>query len=148
MDEPKERLTIAKAESLVRDEAFEVSGYVLLNSETGARRIVELGAVRALENDQMWKLMHPPQSHLITVPANYTPGEPERVVALEPCPFCGAGEFFFRALGRMWTGQRLSDPVSIELIHHCPKIEGQPTRAIVRAGRDVQGAVDMWNLRS
>jgi hypothetical protein len=144
--EPTERLTIVKAESLIRESAFEVSGYVLLDPKTGNRAIVEMAAVRHLTNNEMWALMHP--VHDVYDASPHPIMWREKLYFLHKCPFCGAGEFHVRELGRMWTGQRMSEPVSIEIIHHCTKIEGQPLRAIVRAGRDMQAAVDMWNLRA
>lgn len=67
---------------------------------------------------------------------------------LLPCPFCGAGETIIVENGRMWTGQRYSDPVSVEVRHWCPAVEGQPGRMIARVGRDEASAIAAWNTRA
>jgi len=43
---------------------------------------------------------------------------------LKPCPFCGAGETGIVENGRMWTGMRYGDPVSVSVRHFCPPTPG------------------------
>ncbi len=53
------RLTHNKTKALVND-GYKVSGFVLTKTDlTSERKIVELGAVRSLSNNEMWELMHP-----------------------------------------------------------------------------------------
>ena len=70
--------------------------------------------------------------------------EPE----LLPCPFCGAGITSVRENGKVWNGQRYSEPSSVSIWHHCEPIAGQPNRGIERVGRDLASAVAAWNMRS
>ena len=68
---------------------------------------------------------------------------------LKPCPFCGAGTTGIVENGRMWTGQRYSEPVSVSVRHHCPPTPGQPAnRMIERVGRDEASARAAWNHRA
>lgn len=67
---------------------------------------------------------------------------------LLPCPFCGAGTTLFKENGRMWTGQRKSDPVSVSVHHWCEPVAGQPSRMIERIGRDEASAIAAWNTRA
>jgi hypothetical protein len=66
---------------------------------------------------------------------------------LLPCPFCGGEEVRFRGNGAIWNGMGYSEPVSISIIHHCLLIEGQPSRAIERVGKDRDSAIAAWNMR-
>lgn len=66
---------------------------------------------------------------------------------LEPCPFCGAGTFDIKE-NRSWQGMKWSDPISVEVRHWCPKVDGQPSpRMIAMVGRDRPSAVASWNRR-
>jgi hypothetical protein len=67
---------------------------------------------------------------------------------LKPCPWCGAGKTDIHPNGRMWTGQRLSEPTSVSIRHWCDDVPGQPHRMIERVGRDEAGAVEAWNRRA
>lgn len=67
---------------------------------------------------------------------------------LKPCPFCGAGNTEIRQNGRIWTGMKFSDPVSVSVRHWCAEVHGQPTRMIERAGRDEESAIAAWNTRA
>jgi len=67
---------------------------------------------------------------------------------LLPCPFCGAGETTIFENGKMWLGMKFSEPSSVSVRHHCPQIDGQPSRMIERVGRDHQSAVAAWNTRA
>lgn len=68
--------------------------------------------------------------------------------ALLPCPFCGAGTFEMHESSRVWTGQRYSEPVSIEVRHWCVPIAGHlMPRMLAFVGRDEQSAVVAWNRR-
>lgn len=73
------------------------------------------------------------------------------LVLLKPCPFCGAGETVFQDNGRVWTGMRYSDPVSVSVRHWCTGENGQPeapSRMIERVGRDRLSAIAAWNRRA
>lgn len=68
---------------------------------------------------------------------------------LKPCPWCGAGQTQVRENGRMWTGQRHSEPTSVSVVHWCgPEVVGQPSRMIERVGRDSASAIAAWNTRA
>lgn len=67
---------------------------------------------------------------------------------IKPCPFCGGEELLFEENGKMWTGSRYSEPVSVSIRHWCPVEEGQPNRMIERIGRDLDSAVAAWNRRA
>lgn len=74
---------------------------------------------------------------------------PERdELRLLPCPFCGAGQTLFQDNGRMWTGVKLSEPVSVSVRHWCDDEPGQPNRMIERIGRDRESAIAAWNKRA
>ena len=66
---------------------------------------------------------------------------------LLPCPFCGGGEFEIMENGKIWTGQKFTEPISVSVRHWCEKIEGQPSRMLERVGRDTDGAIAAWNTR-
>ena len=66
---------------------------------------------------------------------------------LKACPFCGAGETRLQENGKMWTGMRYSEPVSVSVLHYCTPVAGQPSRAIERIGRDEASAIEAWNRR-
>jgi hypothetical protein len=131
-------MTLKKVASLTYHDNMEESGTVMTRND-GQRAIVERGAVRWLTNDEMWSLMHPRQHETI----NYN-GKSYSVV---PCPFCAAGVFSVRPLGRIWMGMRYSEPTSFEIMHHCDPVMGQPSRPVIRVGRDLQSAIDAWNQR-
>lgn len=67
---------------------------------------------------------------------------------LKPCPFCGAGSTQVIENGRMWTGVKWGEPVSVSIRHHCERVPGQPSRGIERIGRDLQSAAEAWNRRA
>lgn len=67
---------------------------------------------------------------------------------LAPCHFCGGGNTVIREHGRIWLGQKYSEPSSVSVLHHCKPIPGQPSRPIERLGRDRQSAIDAWNMRA
>jgi hypothetical protein len=140
-----DKMTRKKVESLTKSGNIEISGNVLCRTD-GQRAIVEMGAVRWLTNEEMWALMHPLQDLL---PA----AQPESVIhegesyLLKPCPFCASGVTNIRPLGRIWMGMKYSEPSSVEITHHCDPVAGQPSRAVVRVGRDIQSAIDAWNTR-
>lgn len=67
---------------------------------------------------------------------------------LLPCPFCGAGTFDIRENGKIWMGQKYSEPASVSVFHWCEPVEGQPSRAIERVGRDRASALEAWNRRA
>ncbi len=54
------RMTVEKAADICTREGYEVTGFVLSNTQ-GPRCVVEMSAVRWLDLDEMWKLMHPEQ---------------------------------------------------------------------------------------
>jgi len=67
---------------------------------------------------------------------------------LLPCPFCGGTETQIKENGKMWTGMKYSEPVSVSILHWCSPIEGQPSRVIERIGKNEASAIAAWNLRS
>ncbi|NOV22892.1 hypothetical protein E5S69_04990 [Cupriavidus necator] len=67
---------------------------------------------------------------------------------LLPCPFCGAGETVLHVNKGTWNGQGYGEPVSIEIRHWCPQEPGQPSRPILRIGRDEASAIAAWNRRA
>lgn len=67
---------------------------------------------------------------------------------LKPCPFCGAGTTTIKENGKMWTGMRYSEPVSVSVQHWCEPEPGQPSRMLERIGRDKASAVTAWNTRA
>lgn len=132
-------LTKRKVEDLTKSGNLEISGNVLVRSD-GQRAIVEMGAVRWLTNDEMWKLMHPTDIKFAVECEGRTFG-------LEPCPWCTAGEFSVRPIGRIWNGMKYGPASSYEIIHHCEPTPGQPSRPVIRVGRDLESAVAAWNKR-
>lgn len=132
------KMTRNKVEILLDSKNFEISGQVLTRND-GQRAIVELGAVRWLTNDEMWSLMHPSQKQKVS--------HEGKDYFLEPCPFCAAGMTSIRPLGRVWMGMKYSEPSSIEIMHHCDPVAGQPSRPVIRVGRDIESAVQAWNSR-
>jgi len=133
-------LTKRKIASLTENGEMMQSGAVLVNTNTGQRAIVEMGAVRWMTNDEFYSLMHPKGMMDAVEYAG-------RTFALTPCPWCRAGTFQIRSLGRIWNGTKYGPPSSYEVIHHCEPTEGQPSRAIIRVGRDLESAVYAWNTR-
>lgn len=67
---------------------------------------------------------------------------------LDPCPFCGAGETHIHPNKGVWTGMGFSETISVEVRHWCPPEPGQPSRGIVRIGRDEVSAIAAWNRRA
>ena len=140
-----DKMTRKKVESLIEAGNLEISGNVLIRQD-GLRAIVEMGAVRWLNGEEMWELMHPMSPVQSMQPVEFVIHDGESYF-LEKCPFCAGGVTSIRPLGRIWTGMRYSEPSSVEIQHHCDPVAGQPTRPVVRVGRDVQSAVDAWNTR-
>ena len=66
---------------------------------------------------------------------------------LLPCPFCGGGKFEIMENGKVWTGQKFSEPISVSVRHWCETDYGQPFRMLERVGRDTDGAIAAWNMR-
>ena len=60
---PAAKLTAQKAETVLH-RGFELTGFVLCNPRTGERCIVEMSAVRWLDKDSAWWLMHESPSKL------------------------------------------------------------------------------------
>jgi hypothetical protein len=48
----------------------------------------------------------------------------------------------------IWAGRGYGEPVSIEIRHLCPPIDGHPSRMITRIGRDEASAIAAWNTRA
>lgn len=71
--------------------------------------------------------------------------------ALLPCPFCGFYPHEIRANGGTWNGgmRPPQPPVSYDVIHFCPRTEGQPSpRVIQRCGKTEADAIAAWNARA
>ena len=68
--------------------------------------------------------------------------------ALEPCPFCGAGETHIKENGKVWLGMRFSEPASVSVLHFCEPVPSQPSRSLERVGRDLESAIAAWNRRA
>jgi hypothetical protein len=66
---------------------------------------------------------------------------------LLPCPFCGSGVTEIVENGRVWTGNKYSEPTSVSVNHYCHNIPGQLSRRIERVGRDKESAIRAWNMR-
>lgn len=66
---------------------------------------------------------------------------------LLPCPFCGGGETQIHDNGRVWTGMKWGDPISVSIRHWCEEPAG-PNRMLERVGRDLEQAIERWNMRS
>ena len=64
------------------------------------------------------------------------------------CPFCGDGVTEIAENGKIWTGMKYSEPISVSVLHWCKPIEGQPSRKIERIGKDRESAIAAWNMRS
>jgi hypothetical protein len=71
----------------------------------------------------------------------------EDLKRLLPCPFCGGGITEFQDNGRVWSGMKYSDPITVSVRHWCAEIQG-PSRSIERIGRDKDHAIERWNMRS
>ena len=71
----------------------------------------------------------------------------EDLKLLLPCPFCGGGITEFHDNGRVWSGMKYSDPISVSVRHWCAEAPG-PSRAIERIGHDKKQAIERWNMRS
>lgn len=133
-------LTKRKVSELTKDGEFQETGVVLTNIKGARHAIVDMAAVRWLTDEEKWKLMHPTDIRTAVEFDGHT-------FMLEPCPWCAKGEFSIRAMGRVWSGTKYGEPSSYEVIHHCEPTEGQPSRAIIRVGRDLQSAISAWNKR-
>ena len=68
-------------------------------------------------------------------------------MTLNPCPFCGEGEYYIQKNGEIWQGLKYSNPVSISIKHWCKKQDGQPQQFIEIKGRDIESATNIWNTR-
>jgi len=67
----------------------------------------------------------------------------ERIRELKPCPFCGAGESYFK-VNNFWTGMR-NAILSVEIIHHC---EEKPTQNMLQIrGATEDHVIAKWNER-
>lgn len=66
---------------------------------------------------------------------------------LLPCPFCGGGISHFQENGRIWTGTRYGDPVSVSVQHWCDTAGGIHSRMIEKAGKTKADAIALWNTR-
>lgn len=55
------RTTELKTKSILEGGVYQITGYVLSN-EDGKRAIIDMGAVRWIEKDAMWNLMHGPNN--------------------------------------------------------------------------------------
>lgn len=132
-------MTKRKVASLMESGSFNASGMVL-TAKDGKRAIIELGAVRWMTKEEFSKLMLPTN-------IRFSVEHGGKTYAIKPCPWCAAGEFSVRELGRIWNGMGYGPASSYEIIHHCEPTAGQPTRAIMRAGRDLESAVSAWNNR-
>lgn len=66
---------------------------------------------------------------------------------LLPCPFCGGGETQIQENGRIWTGMKWGAPTSVSVWHWCEELAG-PKRMLERVGRDLEQAIERWNMRS
>ena len=60
-------LTELKTRSIIEGGAYQITGYVLSN-EDGKRAVVDRGAVRWIEKDAMWDLMHGPDTQPVIAP--------------------------------------------------------------------------------
>ncbi len=134
-----DRITKQKVESLAESGNLDQSGVILIRND-GQRAIIEMGAVRWLTNDEMWALMHP-------VSVRHTVECEGKTFALKSCPWCNEGTFGIRPLGRIWNGMGYGQASSYEVIHHCDPVPGQPSRPVIRVGRDLPDAIEAWNTR-
>jgi hypothetical protein len=55
-------LTARKAVTIIERDGYKISGFTLVNTETGDRAIVEMSAVRWISNKESWWLMHESKS--------------------------------------------------------------------------------------
>jgi hypothetical protein len=69
-----------------------------------------------------------------------------RVAELLPCPFCGAGETRFDE-STHWTGMR-SQILSVTVMHHCAREEGQLQSFLRITGKTEADAIRLWNKRA
>ena len=76
-----------------------------------------------------------------------TQGVTNDIERLRPCPFCGGGETQFRLNGKTWMGMKWSEPISVSIVHWCEPLPG-PSRMIERIGRDIEQAIERWNMRA
>jgi len=90
------------------------------------------------------KMSEPPNQENAVAKATVTTDALNRLI---PCPFCGAGTNEIRENGRIWTGMKHSTASSISVLHWCTPVEGQPSRAIERIGKDMESAITAWNMR-
>lgn len=69
------------------------------------------------------------------------------IMALMPCPFCGAGSTVSEADGKHWTGMRYV-VLSWTVRHWCHVEEGRFPPLLNVRGRDQQQAEERWNKRA
>jgi len=77
-----------------------------------------------------------------------SPVTTSEISQLSPCPYCGGGTTEIHPNGRVWMGTKYSEPASVEVRHWCPPEPGQPSRMLVRVGRDEAAAVAAWEKRA
>lgn len=135
-----DKITKSKIDSLKMLSGMSETGVIMTDPKSGRRAIVEMGAIRWLNQEEMWELMHPVD---IRQPVEFY----GHTFLLNPCPWCAKGEFRIHELGKVWTGMKYSQPTSYEVIHHCEPTDGQPSRPIIRVGRDLESAISAWNDR-
>lgn len=67
---------------------------------------------------------------------------------LKPCPWCAGTDIQVVPHRMSPTMEREGDLISVEVRHHCPPTNGQPSRAVIRIGRDYASACNAWNTRA
>jgi len=67
---------------------------------------------------------------------------------LRECPFCGGSEFRIDDSGKVWTGQKYTDPTTYTVRHWCERKQGQPETVLSVRGKTRQDATDAWNTRT
>ncbi len=83
----------------------------------------------------------------MTTDANMREYTDDALKRLLPCPFCGAGNTTISENGKVWGGMKYSDPISVSIMHWCEPLPG-PSRHIERIGRDLEQAIERWNMRA
>lgn len=98
---PAAALTARKAAAVVDTQGYKISGLVVLNPETNGRGIIELSAVRWLDTDEMWWLMHTsadshvPKLNKLT-PSFHQTDDVSFTTALDTCARCGKAHAYVR----------------------------------------------------